>query len=205
VPALHFMGLAIRLGRADSYRPTRPARVPPPARIRPLDSDRTASVTSGVDGKRNTVHPVGKQDTVRCSPTPSARCSPTPPRSPPSAGCSAALGVMGPYCLLVPPPCAHQGHAQSWAPRPAPAGIAARLTVRSIHACRRWPRRPYLLLRSARGHQRAGGPSCSELVHPRCERRTPLLGWRATRGTGTAMPLRPRRRRVCGHPACRPL
>ena len=61
MPTFHFMGLSSKLGRADSYRPTRPARVPPLARIQPLDPDRTAPVTSGVDGKRNTVHPVGNE------------------------------------------------------------------------------------------------------------------------------------------------
>ena len=192
-PTFHLMCLSSKLGRADSYRPTRPASVPPPARIQPLDPDRTAPVTSGVDGKRNTVHPVGKRDTVR----------PLFPSPPSTAHLCAAVrrllsGAGGHGTRPVVPPCAHQGHSIC-APRAAPAGVAARRAAPSaafMHAGDGLG--APLLLCSAHGQHRAGGPSCSELVHPRAARNAHRCWGGAPRGARPCPSIRaaPRRRRV---------
>ena len=195
MPTFHFVGLASKLGRADSYRPTRPARVPPPARIQPLDPDRTAPVTLGVDGKRNTVHPVGKRDTVR----------PLFPSPPSTAHLCAAVrrllsGAGGHGTRPVVPQWEHQGSLElcaasssglrRCAPRRAAPSAAFMHAGDGLGAP--------LLLCSAHGHHRAGGPSCSELVHPRAARNAHRCWGGAPRGARPCPSIRaaPRRRRV---------
>jgi hypothetical protein len=51
LPAIHFLGLGSKLGRAGRLSDHPTSLVPPPLRIRPLVLDLTASVTSGADGK----------------------------------------------------------------------------------------------------------------------------------------------------------